>query len=296
VKNDLIIVRYGEIGLKARYTRSQFENILVKNIKNALKNEDILSNIKRKRGRIFVLTDQIEPTCKVLKKIFGITSVSPAVTTSSDMDSMEKLAIKIADEQISKDISFALKVTRDGTHGYSSKDVAVKLGDSIVKRTGASVNLTKPDFTLFIEIRDKDSYFYFEKIPGVGGLPLGSQGNVLAIINDKASILAAWYLMKRGCITVFAVNNKSITSTLEKFTKNWYVKNSVYDIENNSSSQLNKIISDYRCNAVVTGHAEEDLLEIKKMKEHTGLTVLTPLISLDADDVENEYKKIGLTK
>ena len=36
MENELIIIRYGEIGLKAKETRKRFENILIKNIKNVL--------------------------------------------------------------------------------------------------------------------------------------------------------------------------------------------------------------------------------------------------------------------
>jgi thiamine biosynthesis protein ThiI len=296
VKNDLILVRYGEIGLKAEYTRKQFENILIKNIKESLQSKNISFNIKKTRGRIYVYTDQIKTVCNILKKIFGIISVSPVAHTSSDMESMEKLAIEIANEILSENMSFALKVTRDGVHRFTSRDVAVNLGDSIVKKTGASVDLTNPDFTLNIEIREKDAYFYFDKIFGVGGLPRGSQGNVLAIINDETGILAAWYLMKRGCDTVFSLSNDSIRSLLEDFITNWHIKNLIYMAENNDTKKLRKIISDTQCNAVVTGCFNNDLRSIKKLKEETNLPVLTPLVSMSKNEVTQKCKKIGLTK
>ena len=113
---ELIIVRYGEIGLKARATRRQFEHTLVNNIKKALETEKISNEIKLKRGRIFVFTDNIEYTLSVLNKIFGITSISPATKSDSGMDSMEKLAVEISKKQMKKTDSFALKVTREGKH------------------------------------------------------------------------------------------------------------------------------------------------------------------------------------
>ena len=296
MKSNLIIVRYGEIGLKAEYTRKQFENILIKNIKESLKSKLISFNIKQTRGRIYVYTDQIKTACNILKKIFGIISVSPALYTSSNIVSMEKLALEIADEKLSRNMSFALRVTRDGTHKFTSRDVAVKLGNSIVKKTDASVDLTNPDFTLNIEIRGKNAYFYFDKIPCVGGLPLGSQGNVLAIIKDETSILAAWYLMKRGCKTVFALSNDSMASLLEDFIKNWYVKNCIHIVENNNTRKLTEIISDSQCDAIVTGYSVNDLKLIKKLKEQTNLPILTPLISMNIDEVKQNCKKIGLTK
>lgn len=296
MKSNLIIVRYGEIGLKAEYTRKQFENILIKNIKGSLKSKKISFNIKQTRGRIYVHTDQIKTACNVLKKIFGIISVSPVTHTSSDIEYMEKLAIEIANEQLSENMSFALKVTRVGIHKFTSRDVAVRLGDSIVKKTGASVDLTNPDVTLNIEIREKDAYFYFDKIYGVGGLPLGSQGNVLAVINDDTSILAAWYLMKRGCKTIFALSNDSIRDLLEDFIRNWYAKKLIYAVKNNDTKKLKEIISYNQCDAIVTGYFFDDLKSIKKLKEQTHLPVLTPLLSMKIGKVKQDCKKIGLTK
>ena len=296
MKSNLIIIRYGEIGLKAEYTRKQFENILIKNIKESLKSKLISFDIKQTRGRIYVYTDQIKTACNILKKIFGIISVSPALYTSSNIVSMEKLALEIADEKLSRNMSFALKVTRVGTHKFTSREVAVKLGDSIVKKTSASVDLTIPDFTLNIEIRGKNSYFYFDKITCVGGLPFGSQGNVLAIIKDETSILAAWYLMKRGCKTVFALNNDLIGNLLEDFIKNWYVKNCIHAVENNNTRKLMEIISDNQCDAIVTGHSVNDLKLIKKLKEQTNLPILTPLVSMSKYEIKQNCKKIGLTK
>jgi adenylyl- and sulfurtransferase ThiI len=48
VKEELILIRYGEIALKARYTRLCFENLLISNLKNAFKTEKLYNKIWRK--------------------------------------------------------------------------------------------------------------------------------------------------------------------------------------------------------------------------------------------------------
>jgi thiamine biosynthesis protein ThiI len=294
VKSNLIIVRYGEIGLKADYTRKQFENILIKNIKNVLKNKNISFDIKKTRGRLYVYSDRIETSCNVLKKIFGIISVSPAVKTKSNIESMEKLAIDFSNENIVKNSSFALRVKREGTHDYTSQDIAIKLGDVIVKHTNAKVNLTKPDFTLYIEIRDDNAYFYTEKIRGVGGLPLGSQGNVLALIDKPVSLLAAWFLMRRGCKTTFAIMNSSLNKKIRTFTKNWYIDSSIIRIDD--MKMLKEAALKNNCNSIVTGHTikENELKDIKKIKSITEMPVLTPIISFDNKMIQEKTKEIGL--
>jgi len=98
---------------------------------------------------------------------------------------MKKITLKVIKDKINKDTSFALKLKREGNHDYTSQDVAIILGDEIVKKTKAKVNLSKPDIKLFIEIRQSNAFFFFEKILGPGGLPFGSQGKYCLLFNQK---------------------------------------------------------------------------------------------------------------
>jgi len=300
VKYELIIVRYGEIGLKAKETRKRFEHSLVNNIKTALNKEHISSRIKREWGRIYVYTNQINESLAILQKIFGITSISPAVQTQSDMNSLSKLAVTFSKEVLNKEKSFALRVTRTGDHEFTSQDVAIKIGSDIVKETKAFVNLTKPDFELFIEIRDKNAYIFTEKIRGVGGLPLGTQGKILALIDNPKSILASWYLMRRGCKIIFINTKKSSTEALSSFTSNWYADSdiSIVDSGKDIYENLNKTASERKCDAVVTGHSLGDsqhkLSDIKLFKKHIAFPILCPLIAMDQDEISKKCRAIGV--
>ena len=289
----LIIGRYGEIGLKANITRRFFENTLIANIKNALKKEKISFEIKRQRGRIYIYTDQIKKCLTILKNVFGITSFSPAVSTPSDIESMTKLALNLSKNKISSKTSFALKVTRTGNHNYSSKDIAVILGDAIVKKTKASVNLTKPDVKLYIEIRDKQSFFFYEKLRGTGGLPLGSQGNILAFIDSKKSILATWCVMRRGCKPIIMLSKNSMKPIVHKFLKYWYAESEIIQTKEDMTT-----ISQNDCKAIVTGHllSKQSLKEIQQIKQKTQLPVLTPLVHMNQIEIKQKNKEIGLTK
>jgi thiamine biosynthesis protein ThiI len=68
-----------------------------------------------------------------------------------------------------------------------------------------SVDLDSPDHEFFVEVRDERSFVYNSIVRGVGGLPLGSQGQVVSLMTDYESILATWLVMKRGCIPILAV-------------------------------------------------------------------------------------------
>lgn len=301
MKYKIIIVRFGEIALKGKETRKRFENILISNIKNALNLKNIVNKITKEWGRILLNTNQIDDCLNVLKKIFGIISISPALKTSADFDSISKLAIKISKERLNQKKSFAIRATRTGEHDFSSQDVAIKVGNNIVKATNATVDLKNPDFELFIEIRYNNAFLFSKKVKGIGGMPLGTQGNVLSLIDSPESILASWYLMRRGCKTVFAITKKSYKNILNPFTENWFIKPDIYILnsERNQFELLNKIADEKNCVAITTGHtilnnSRTILSDIKQLKKHINLPILNPLIAMNKEQINKKCIEIGL--
>jgi len=302
VEYELILVRYGELALKGNVIRKQFENSLINNIKKTLNTKQVLNKIKKDWGRIYVYTSQINESIPILQKVFGITSVSPAVQTKGDMDAVSKIAVNISKEALAGEKSFAIRATRTGEHEFTSQDVAVKIGNDIVKATKASVDLTNPDFELFIEIRNDNAFLYTEKIRGTGGLPLGTQGIALALIDSPKSILAAWYLMRRGCKIVFVNIKEFNTDALNSFISNWYADSNIFTVDRgrNLYENLNKIASERNCNAIVTGHIlydhpQNELSDIKLLKKHVKLPILYPLIAMEKDEINKKCKEIGIS-
>jgi thiamine biosynthesis protein ThiI len=294
VKPDLILVRYGEIGLKADFTRKNFENILIKNIKNSLKKENILFKIEKTRGRIFIYSQEIKKTINILQKIFGIKSVSPCFKTDSTFKSLKKTALKIIENKINEKTSFALRVKREGNHEYTSQDVAVFLGDEIVKKTKAKVDLTNPDVTIFVEIRDKNAFLFFEKFNGPGGLPLGSQGKILSLISSKdVSFLATWYMMKRGAIPVFLLSNKRLISNVKKFGDNWFLNPQIIDLSE-KHNLVDRVASENNCNAVVTGDTIQSFSNVLKLKKETSIPILNPLVAMTEKEIQDKITELGL--
>ncbi len=299
---DLIIIRYGELSLKSDYVRNKFELKLVDNIKNAFKLNNLNCELRRERGRIYLYSDEISQSIEILKRIFGITSFSPAIETTSDTADMITLALNFCQKTLNKEKSFALRVTRTGEHDFSSQDVAVKLGNVIVDATKAGVDLSNPDFELFIEIRDDNAFFFTEKIRGTGGLPLGTQGKVLALVDTPRSVLAAWYLMRRGCDILFLKTNNQIVDTLHSFITNWYAESDIIECdpkEKNLYETVNKIASERSCDAFVTGHtiyvtSQDILSDIKQFKKHTNLPILHPLIAMDFDEIDKKCMELGI--
>jgi thiamine biosynthesis protein ThiI len=111
--------------------------------------------------------------------------------------------------------TFAVRPRRTGSHPYSSTDVGRVCGAAIFQAAAAagrplSVDLDHPDFEVEVEVRENTSYLYARRFPCVGGMPLGTAGKVICVIREGEAesdldARAAWMLMKRGCMPVFAV-------------------------------------------------------------------------------------------
>ena len=66
------------------------------------------------------------------------------------------------------------------------------------------VDLSKPELTLGINVRSGRAYVFAERMPGAGGLPVGSVGRTVSLLSGGIdSPVASWMAMKRGCEVVF---------------------------------------------------------------------------------------------
>jgi thiamine biosynthesis protein ThiI len=66
------------------------------------------------------------------------------------------------------------------------------------------VDLERPELTCWIEIVEKYALIYVERLPGPGGLPVGTSGKVVVLLSGGIdSPVAAWKMIKRGCTPVF---------------------------------------------------------------------------------------------
>lgn len=280
---DYIICRYGEIALKGK-NRILFERQLVDNIKDCLNRNSIQAQVKRARGRIFVITSD-EKALSCLRKVFGLVSISPAVTARADVEEIKNKVLEYTKSIISGKKSFRITAKRiDKRFPKTSHEMDIILGDLVNETLGLEVDLHNPDLNICVEIQDAASIF-IEKLECFGGLPIGMGGNVVCIIEKEQDILAAWLMMKRGC-RVFCLVGKGIdVSLLEKFS---YGPKIIRETLNYAA--INDFVALNKCKAVVSG----DTLEEFNKDRYQGLDVilLTPLIGYDKKDIKSNLLSI----
>ncbi|WP_324736261.1 tRNA uracil 4-sulfurtransferase ThiI [Thermococcus sp. SY098] len=224
---NCVIIRYGEIGTKSKQTRRWFENILVNNIREALVSERIeYKSIFAKHGRIIVKTNKAKESVDVLKRVFGIVSLSPAMEVNAELEKINRTALKLFRKK-KRELNLekpkfrvtARRITKE--FPLKSPEIQAKVGEYILANEEADVDLKNYDINVGIEIMEGKAYIFVDKIKAFGGLPIGTQGKVVTLLSGGIdSPVAAFLMMKRGC-EVIPVHIYMGEKTLEKVRKIW---------------------------------------------------------------------------
>lgn len=202
---DVVLARYGEIGIKSRPVRRRFEQTLQENIERAFEAESLDCVVNRIPGRFLITSKDLSRAQDLLVRIFGLTSVSPARIVPSEKGALLESIRTFFDEvaaQKPNAKTFAMRVRRSGQHAYTSQDIARAGGGVVLDRPGGErwkVNLGTPDIEVFVEIRDHQAFLFDTRREGPGGLPVGTQGKVVLMLKDRNSLMAGWLMLKRGC-------------------------------------------------------------------------------------------------
>ncbi|MFC6733028.1 MULTISPECIES: tRNA sulfurtransferase [unclassified Haladaptatus] len=205
---DTVLVRYGDMGVKSPQVLGRMEQMLRDNIRALLSDRAIEGTVRKQHSRLFIDTTEeaIDAATDAACDAFGVVSASPVTVTDPTMDAMKSAVVEAAREVYTEG-AFAVSARRAGeksAHPFSSEDIEREVGTAVWEATEErfepEVDLEQPDCELFVECRADHAYVYVEKRAGPGGLPLGTQDPVVALISGGIdSPVAAWELMKRGC-------------------------------------------------------------------------------------------------
>jgi len=194
----LYLLRFGELTLKSNAVRRRMVEQLSSNLKDAFQRHDIPYQLHRSWARLFLSTTQPEEAESLLKRLFGLSSFSQAAKCPyKDQEDILKFGESFFAEKV-KGKTFAVRAKRDKKLPVSTQKINIELG-SLLYHKGGSVDLSQPQVTCIIEIREETAYFYEEKLPAPGGLPLGVESKTLTLISGGFdSPVAAWLMMRRG--------------------------------------------------------------------------------------------------
>lgn len=195
-----VIVHYHEIGLKGR-NRPRFEKRLLENILSRTESLGV-SKGRRLSGRLML---KLEPGAfwqavrERLETVFGIAYFALAYCTPLDLDVLREAVVDLI--PVEGYDTFAVDTKRGNKRfPLKSYEVNADIGAAIQEHTGKAVDLDNPDLTVYVEITFKRMFFYFERIEGPGGLPVGTSGRVACLLSGGIdSPVAVAGMLKRGC-------------------------------------------------------------------------------------------------
>ena len=207
---EIVLVRYGELALKGG-NRRQFEDRLAQNIRDASRGISAVK-VERRRGRLAVLPERrTEEVAFRLQQVFGIKSVSPAWGAPNDPEAIARCARPVLEDALAslppdREVTFRVATSRgDKAFPLTSTELDRFVADRILPGVARlRVRLDDPELALGIDVRAERSYVFVRRLPGPGGLPVGTLGRGLCLLSGGIdSPVAAWMAMKRGLHVAF---------------------------------------------------------------------------------------------
>ncbi len=148
------------------------------------------------------LTTSDPGAAEVAARVFGIQSVSEVQRRSWErLEDVVTMGVEIFGEAV-QGRSFAVRATRRGERekiGFDSLHMESALGRALLDAGAARVNLSEPEVIAHVELEPGSVHFFFDKVRGHGGLPIGVEGRAVALVSGGFdSAVASWLMLKRG--------------------------------------------------------------------------------------------------
>ena len=206
---DSVVVRHGDVGVKSSQVQASMEGTLRENLAAMLDARGIPGDVEREWGRLLVRAPNPADAAEAADAAadtFGVVSASPAVSVPPTLDAITDVLAETASEHYSGG-AFAVDARRAGEHDFGSHDVNRAGGDAVWNAVEddfePEVDLDDPDITFFVEVRDDEAFVHLGTREGPGGMPLGTQKPLVALLSGGIdSPVAAFEAMKRGAPVV----------------------------------------------------------------------------------------------
>lgn len=200
---EIILIKNGELTLKG-LNRSNFEDILIKNIRRRLRSLGEF-DVRKAQSTIYIEPKaedfDFEEALERVKLIFGIAAFSRACVCEKSMEDILSKSAEYLKDSLSKIKTFKVEAKRsDKQFPLTSPEICREVGGKLLETNShLKVDVHNPDLVVYVEIRDYYAYVRAEQIHGAGGLPVGTAGTASVLISGGIdSPVAAWTMAKRG--------------------------------------------------------------------------------------------------
>lgn len=201
--NEIFLMKLGEIVLKGANKR-QFENKLRQNVRRRLKaygNFDVYIMQSTLYVEPMDEMADVEGAWEACRCIFGVVSICRCRPCEKNMDAVFNAIEEYLGDDLEYAHSFKVESRRsDKAFPMTSIAISQEIGGRLAEaHPNCKVDVHKPEYTAYVEIRDLAAYVHGPAMPGAGGLPTGVGGRAMCLLSGGIdSPVAAYMIAKRG--------------------------------------------------------------------------------------------------
>lgn len=333
---EIIMCYQGEMALKG-LNRASFEAVLCKTLRYRTRD---LGKFKVYKAQSTMYIEPLDEMADAnigeaytrAQKVFGLAALSRSTVCEKDFEVIKQAAEDYLGDTLNTVKTFKVEAKRaDKAFPMNSPEISRELGGFLLSRhPHLRVDVKNPDFVVMVEVRDFGAYIHGPKVPGAGGMPVGTSGRAMNMLSGGIdSPVAAWYMARRGLglyhihfasppYTSEAAKRKvvSLAQIIAGYTGNStlyvipYTKPQEY-IRDNAPAVLftvlmrrsmmritNRIATEIDAKGIVTGEslaqvASQTLMALACTDAAQDLPVLRPLIGMDKTEIVDISRKIG---
>ena len=333
---EIIMCYQGEMALKG-LNRASFEAVLSKAMRWRVKELGEFQ-VYKAQSTMYVepRDDRAQANMDLaydrVSKVFGLAALSRAAVREKTMEAIKETAVEYLGEQLRQARTFKVEAKRaDKSFPLKSPELSRELGGYLLSRFHhLKVDVHNPDLVVMVEVRDYGAYVHGPKVPGPGGLPVGTSGRAMTMLSGGIdSPVAAWYMARRGLAlhhihfasppyTSQAAQDKvkTLAEIISPYTGSCvlyvvpytqpqeYIRDHAPDVlftvlmRRSMMRIANRIAKEIDAKALVTG---ESLAQVASQTLHAlactdaaqDLPILRPLIGMDKTEITAVARRIG---
>ena len=211
--NEIFLLKLGEIVLKGQ-NRKQFESKLRQNVRRRMKPYGEF-DVYIIQSTVYVepksLDCDLEGAWEACHFIFGVVSLCRCRPCEKNLDRIFEAVEAYLGEDLECAQSFKVESKRsDKAFPLTSIGISQEIGGRLAEaHPHLQVDVHRPQYTVYVEVRDLAAYVLGPAEPGAGGLPTGVGGRAAVLLSGGIdSPVAAYMIAKRGveieCIHFFS--------------------------------------------------------------------------------------------
>ncbi len=210
---EIFLLKLGEIVLKGANKR-QFESRLRANVRRRMKG---YGNFDVYLMQSTVYIEPMDEACDIdgaweaCRSIFGVVSLCRCRPCEKNLDAIFEAVEEYLGDDLDCARSFKVESKRsDKAFPLTSIGISQEIGGRLAEaHPGVEVDVHRPEYTVYVEVRDLAAYVHGPAEPGAGGLPTGVGGRAMCLLSGGIdSPVAAYMIGKRGveieCVHFFS--------------------------------------------------------------------------------------------